>query len=319
MYVRKRGRSWQGRVVIKGYPEQVKSFCSEAEAYAWGAGVEKAIKEGGYAEPDRTTLSGALKRYEAESVPHKKGAAKESSVIRQIAVHPIAALHLDKIKGADIAFYRDGMKTKGYAPATIARHLAILSNLFNTARREWALDIGNPVEVVRKPVVRNARNRRLQSGELEKIIAATESAELGPFIRLGIETCMRRGELVGLQWRDIDFTRRLACLADTKNGESRTVPLSSIAIQILQSLPRRIDGRMFGMQADSVTQAFERACNRAGVIGLRLHDLRREGVSRLFERGWSIPDVACVSGHKTWSQLSRYTAIKPEELAKKLG
>ena len=319
MFVRQRGNRWQGRVEIKGYPEQVKSFDSEAEAYAWGAEVESRIKEGGYAEPDRTTLQGALKRYEAENIAHKKGAAKESSIIRQISLHPVAALKLDKVKGADIAGYRDGMKAKGYAPATIARHLAVLGNLFNVARREWTLEISNPVEVVRKPIVRNARTRRLNAGELEKIIAATESVELGAVVRLAVETCMRRGELVALQWSDVDFTRRVACLADTKNGESRVVPLSSEAVRILQSLPRRINGRVFGMTADSITQAFERACNRAGVVGLRLHDCRREGISRLFEKGWQIPDVACVSGHKTWSQLARYTAVRAEELAKKLG
>ena len=319
MFIRQRGNRSQARVAVQGYPEQVKSFENEAEAYAWGAEVESRIKEGGYAEPDRTTLQGALSRYEAENITHKKGAAKESSIIRQISLHPVATLKLDKVKGADIAGYRDGMKAKGYAPATIARHLAVLSNLFNIARREWALEISNPVEVVRKPIVRNARTRRLNAGELEKIIESTESNELGAIVRMAIETCMRRGELVALRWCDVDFTRRVACLADTKNGESRTVPLSPTAIQILQALPRRINGRVFGMTADSITQAFERACNRAGVSGLRLHDLRREGVSRLFERGWSIPDVACVSGHKTWSQLARYTSIKAEELAKKLG
>ena len=319
MFVRQRGNRWQARIALKGYPEQVKSFENEAEAYAWGAQAERRIKEGGYAEPDRTTLQGALKRYEAEITAHKKSGAKESSFIRQISGHPIATLKLDKVKGADIAGYRDDMKAKGYAPASITRHLAVLSNLFNIARREWALEISNPVEMVKKPVIRNARTRRLNAGELEKIIAATKSTELGAIVRIAIETCMRRGELVALRWCDVDFTRRVACLADTKNGESRTVPLSSTAIQILQTLPRQINGRVFGMTADSITQAFERACNRAGVSGLRLHDLRREGVSRLFERGWSIPDVACVSGHKTWSQLARYTSIKAEELAKKLG
>ncbi len=319
MFIRQRGKRWQARVAVRGYQEQVKSFENEAEAYAWGAEVKRRIMEGGYAQPDRTTLQGALKRYEAEISAHKKSAAKESSFIRQISGHPIATLKLDKVKGADIAGYRDDMKAKGYAPASITRHLAILSNLFNIARREWALEISNPVEFVKKPVIRNARTRRLNVGELERIIAATESNELGAIVRMAIETCMRRGELVALRWSDVDFTRRVACLADTKNGESRTVPLSSTAIQILQALPRQINGRVFGMTADSITQAFERACNRAGVSGLRLHDLRREGVSRLFERGWSIPDVACVSGHKTWSQLARYTSIKAEDLARKMG
>jgi integrase len=319
MFVRQRGDRWQSRVDIKGYPEQIKSFDSEAEAYAWGAEVEQSIRAGGYAEPDQTTMRGALLRYEEEISRTKKGAAQEAYVIKKIIAHKIAAIPLAKVRGADIAAYRDSMKLMGSAPATISRHLAIVGNLFNVARREWGIEVANPVEAVKKPIIRNARHRRLNAGELEKIIAATDSAELGPFIRLAIETCMRRGELVNLHWNDTDFIRRVALLKDTKNGESRTVPLSSTAIQILQNLPRRIDGRVFGMQADSVTKAFERACRRAGVVGLRLHDLRREGVTRLFERGWSIPDVACVSGHKTWSQLQRYTALKVEDLARKLG
>ena len=319
VFIRLRGNRWQARVAIKGYPEQVKSFNSEADALAWGTQVEKQIAEGGYTEPDRTTLQGALARYRTDVTPTKKGGTKELSILKRLSAHRIASLPLMKVRGADVAAYRDEMKSQGYAPATITRHLAVLSHIFNTARREWALEVSNPVEMVKKPIVRNARTRRLNAGELDKIISATESVELGAILRIAVETCMRRSELVALRWSDVDFTRRVACLADTKNGEPRTVPLSPTAMQILQSLPRRIDGRVIGMTADSVTKAFERACNRAGVVGLRLHDLRREGVSRLFERGWSIPDVACMSGHKTWSQLARYTSIKAEELAKRLG
>lgn len=319
MFVRQRGKRWQGRVAIKGYPEQVKTFANEAEAYAWGAQAEQRIQEGGYAAPDRTTLRGALQRYMAEITPHKKGARKEASVIRQVIAHRIAALPLVKIKGANIAAYRDEMKAKDYAPATIGRHLAILSNLFNTARREWSAEVANPVELVKKPVIRNARNRRLAEGELEKIMAATESHELCALLTLALETCMRRSELVQLRWCDVDMKRRVAQLADTKNGDPRLVALSPRAVTLLQGLPRRIDGQVFGIAADSVTQAFKRACRRAGINGLRWHDLRREGITRLFEKGWTIPDVACVSGHKTWSQLARYTAIKAEDLAKKLA
>lgn len=319
MFIRKRGQRWQARVAVKGYPEQVRSFGTEADGRAWAADIEKQIRDGGYAEPDRTTLAGALRRYAREVSRHKKGADEEASVIKLIMAHPIAALPLLKVRGADIATYRDYMKDKGNAPATIARHLAILGNLFNTARREWAVEVLNPVQLVKKPVIRNARTRRLDAGEFERIVAATGSAELGALITLALETCMRRSELVGLRWCDVDLNRRVAALRDTKNGDPRGVPLSPKAVELLQALPRRADDRVFGVAPDSVTRAFKRACNRAGINGLRWHDLRREGITRLFEKGWAIPDVACVSGHKTWSQLARYTAIKAEDLARKLG
>lgn len=319
MFVRQRGNRWQGRVAIKGYPEQVKTFANEAEAYAWGAQVEQQIQEGGYAAPDRTTLRGALQRYLAEVTPHKKGAAKEASVIRLVSAHQVAALPLVKIKGVDIAAYRDAMKAKGYAPATIGRHLAVLSNLFNTARREWSAEVANPVEMVKKPVIRNARSRRLAEGELEKIIAATESRELGALLTCAVETCMRRSELVQLRWCDVDLKRRVAKLHDSKNGEGREVPLSSRVMELLNGIPRRIDGRVFGLASDSVTQAFGRACKRAGINDVHIHDLRHEGISRLFERGLNPIEVASISGHKTLQMLKRYTHLKAEDLAKRLG
>lgn len=319
MFVRQRGKRWQGRVAIKGYPEQVKSFETGAEAYAWGAQVAQQVQERGYAAPDRTTLQGALKRYQLEVSAHKKGAIKEASVIRGVLAHRLATLQLTKIKGADIAGYRDDMKARGAAPATIVRHLALLSDLFNTARREWSVEITNPVELVKKPVIRNARSRRVTAVELDKIIDATESLELRAVVLLAIETCMRRSEIASLLWRDINLNRRVAVLNDTKNGESRDVPLSSRAVELLQSLPRRIDGRVFGITADSITQAFGRACRRAGIQDVRIHDLRHEGVSRLFELGLNPMEVAAVSGHKTLQMLKRYTHLKAEDLAKKLG
>lgn len=319
MYIRRRGNSWQGRVVIKGYPEQLKSFSNEADAYAWGAQVEKSIAESGYTAPDRTTLQGALARYGADVIPNKKGSAKELSILKRLSAHRIATLPLAKVRGADVATYRDEMKSQGYAPATITRHLAVLSHLFNIARREWALEISNPVELVKKPTIRNARTRRFTPDELEKLVATTESVELGAIVRLAVETCMRRGELVALRWADIDFKRRVATLKTSKNGDPREVPLSTKAVSILQGLPRQIGGRVFAMTPDAITRAFIRACKRAGLSNLRLHDARHEGVTKLFELGLNPLEVAAISGHKTLQMLKRYTHLKAEDLARKLG
>jgi integrase len=319
VFIRIRGNRWQARVAIKGCPEQLKSFINEADAYAWGAQVEKQIAESGYTAPDRTTLQGALARYGADVIPNKKGGAKELSILKRLSAHRIAMLPLAKVRGADVATYRDEMKSQSYAPATITRHLAVLGHLFNVARREWALEIINPVELVKKPTIRNARTRRFTPDELEKLVATTESRELGAFVRLAVETCMRRGELTALRWADIDFKLRVASLQTSKNGDARDIPLSTKAVLILQGLPRQIDGRVFTMTPDAVTRAFIRTCKRAGLTNLRLHDARHEGVTKLFELGLNPLEVAAISGHRTLQMLKRYTHLKAEDLAQKLG
>ena len=106
---------------------------------------------------------------------------------------------------------------------------------------------------------------------------------------------------------------------DTKNGDPRMVPLSTTAAGILRDLPRRIDGKVWGVRADSITQAFDRACRRANIEDLRFHDLRHEATSRLFEKGLNLMQVAAITGHKTLQMLKRYTHLRVEDLAKLLG
>jgi integrase len=161
---------------------------------------------------------------------------------------------------------------------------------------------------------------------------------LPQIITLAVETSMRLGELLGLEWSRVDLVRCIAHLVDTKNGESRTVALSSAAAAALQSLPRRIDGRVFGWAAsDSFEKTWTRCKARARAMyeadcaaqgvkpdpaflaDLRFHDLRHEATSRLFEKGLGIMEVSSMTGHKSLSMLKRYTHIDAEKLARKLG
>jgi len=124
---------------------------------------------------------------------------------------------------------------------------------------------------------------------------------------------------VGLQWSDVDLKKRTAHLPTTKNGEARTVPLSSRSVTVLDALPRNLDGRVFGTTYEGIHQAFVRACKRAGIDDLRFHDLRHEATSRFFEKGLNPMQVSAVTGHKTLQMLKRYTHLKAEDLAKMLG
>ena len=205
----------------------------------------------------------------------------------------------------------------------------IVSHLFEVARKEWGIQVQNPMRDVRLPPNARARERRLEPGregqasEESRLLAACQQARnpyLLPIVRLALKTAMRQGELVGMRWENVDLSRRIAHLPDTKNGEARTVPLSSTAIQTLRALPRSLHGQVFpGLTTEAVKQAFARAVRREGIDNLRFHDLRHEATSRLFERGLNIMEVASITGHKDLRMLRRYTHLRAEDLARKLG
>ena len=141
-----------------------------------------------------------------------------------------------------------------------------------------------------------------------------------PAVILAIETAMRQGELISLNWKHINLKKRTAFLPDTKNGESRGVPLSTTAADILRSLPRSINDQVFpGVTGEAVKRAFIRACRRAHIEDFHFHDLRHEATSRLFEKGLNAIEVASITGHKTLQMLKRYTHLRTEDLVKKLG
>jgi len=301
--IRKRGQyQWEAQIRRRGYPAQSKTFNTKAEAEAWAKMLESEMSRGVWvsrSEAEATTLYEALTRYEEEVSPAKKGAAQESSVLKTCKAVDLAKRPLAAIRSADVAKLRDEW-LKDYMPATVLRRLAVLSHVFNIARKEWGMEsLSNPVELVRKPQPNNARTRRIaaadpaadalhadgsesergaRDGELERVVAASGSPLLPTIIWLAVETAMRRGEVVTLRWEHVDLKRRVAHLPATKNGSARDVPLSSRAVAGLKALKDARDdsrgdaeddeeavddGRVFEIRSDAVTRAFERAVARA--------------------------------------------------------
>lgn len=299
---RKRGElQWQARISRKGFPPQVKTFNTRADAETWARLIESEMDRGVFVsrvEAESTSLFEALSRYEREILPGKKGALPESSVLRAWQATDLSSRTMAGVRSADIAKLRDEW-LKDRKPATVLRRLAVLSHVFNIARKEWGMEsLSNPVELVRKPQPNNARTRRIasvdsvvdvpceeaveprrgaQDGELERVLAASGSTLLPSIIRLAVETAMRRGEIVALRWQHVDLKRRVAHLPATKNGSERDVPLSSQAVAVLQALwdireaareesegeDQVNAGRVFDIRGDAVTRAFERAVSRA--------------------------------------------------------
>ncbi len=297
---RKRGElQWQARVRRKGYPDQVKTLNTRAEAEEWARAIEHQIDRGAFvsrAEADATSLHEALVRYEREVTAHKNGEEAEKSVLRIWKGTELALRTMSAIRSADIAKLRDDW-LKTLKPATVLRRLQVLSHVFNIARKEWGMEsLTNPLELVRKPQPNNARTRRILTAEcagieangevliesddnagqnssrstpddeLERVIAATGSIILPTIIQLAVETAMRRGEIVSLRWEHIDLKDRVAHLPKTKNGESRDVPLSSKAVLALEALKPK-NGAENGADNDN-----------------RVFKIRSDAVTRAFER-----------------------------------
>lgn len=367
--IRRRGPyQWHVQVRKKGFPTQTKTFDTKTEAEAWAKMIESEMNRGVWldrSEAENTSLRELLDRYEVELVPSLKGAIRERSVLSLWRLTPLSSRMVATIRSGDIAQQRDAWLAEGLAPATVLRRLARLSHLFNTARKEWGMEsVANPVELVRKPSVANARTRRISTpsaasrrngraqNEVERIVAASESRMLPTIITLAVETAMRRSEIATLRWEYIDLERCVAHIPETKNGNSRDVPLSQVAIDALAALlpsrgastvrrrkaptvPPSLRGRVFALQPDGITQAFERALQRAHVEyeheckerrqevdpaflrDLRFHDLRHEATSRLAVR-FQLHELAKITGHRDTRMLLRYYHPRAEDLAKKL-
>ncbi|WP_426189606.1 integrase [Massilia sp. DWR3-1-1] len=322
---RQRSGKWQARVRIKGCPDETKSFDTKSAAQRWARQVESSWDRGEnlvQREGSELLLKEILQRYVDEVTPLKRGAKREAEGIAFMQRHKFAAFSMAKLSPAVIASYRDHrLKTVG--AGTIIREMSILSSVINHARREWSLPINNPCELVRKPAKPLGRSRLLSDDEETTLLAELQpiwrrSPWMAPLVRLALETAMRRGELLGLRWENIDLNRQIAFLPMTKNGSPRTVPLSRKAITILAELPRCDDGRVLPLSEMGMEAAFRKACARAEIVDLHFHDLRHTATSRLAEKLPNVIELAAVTGHQTIQMLKRYYHPKAEALAKKL-
>jgi integrase len=159
------------------------------------------------------------------------------------------------------------------------------------------------------------RDRRPTLDELTAVRTAAPQM-LRDIIDFAVATAMRRGEIVRMTWADVDADARMLTIRERKDPRRKTderIPLLGDSLAIIQRQPQT-DDRVWPITPEWVSDNFLLACRVAKVEDLVFHDLRHEGISRLFESGLRIEQVALVSGHKSWAMLKRYTQLKPESL-----
>lgn len=323
---RNRSGKWQARVQIQGHSPLSKTFINKVDAERWAKQVEVEMQKGSYTNlvlAERTTFAEIIERYIAEVLPTMRGGTADYIRLKALARRPIAKLNMVSLTPQKIARHRDE-RLKEIAPATVIRELSYFSSIITHARKEWGINIINPVALVARPKNPQGRSRILDAAETSALFEALRptgrrSIWMLPLVKLALETAMRRGELLGLRWECVDLQRRTIYLQLTKNGTSRTVPLSTHAIQILCDIPRNLDGRVFPLTHEVVSQAFSRARKQAGIKDIRFHDLRHMAITRLAEKLPNLIELSAVSGHKSLAMLKRYYHPNPEQLAEKLG
>jgi integrase len=331
--LRKRNNKWQAQVRRVGYNPRAKSFLNKADAQRWIRQTEieldRLVLAYDPAALEKLTVADLLTRYRNDVTPHKRGHASEAKRIEVFLREKWSLLSLAHITPQVFTQYRD-TRLRTVKAGTVIRELGLLRAIFELARREWDIPLAeNPIAKVRKPKAPHGRDRRLKQNELQAFITActvgkTDWLEAG--ILFAIETGMRRGEILNIRLHDVDFDQGLITIPETKTDVPRVIPLTERAVEILQGLTGRdadLESRLFPTTANAFRLAWERCKRRASnqvpsIADLRFHDLRHEAVSRFFELGLNVPEVAAISGHKDPRMLFRYTHLKPEDIGTKI-
>jgi integrase len=241
---------------------------------------------------------------------------REQSII-DLHLKPFFNCALASVRRQDVQRYI--MKRSGKAsPYSIQKELNVLKHLLRLAI-EWELIPFNPAQGIKSPRVPAGRVRYLQPQELRALVMACHEW-LRPIVALAAMTGMRRGELLGLRWLDIDLSQGCILLPQTKNGEGRIVYLNEGAQLVLKSIPRsteaKITDKIFGdFTPDQVSVNFRRVCRKSKILDFRFHDLRHTAASWLRMSGADIHTVAQLLGHKDLRMAARYQHLSPAFLA----
>ena len=351
LYRRKdRGPVWQAQVYVGGKRYR---FSCETEDRATAreyadqrtARLRERHNRGLVGHPDPVRVSEVLARYEAEEIPKLRPSSQRrtSGIVRQVKAWLVEGpLHnplLASVKPSDIAAFLEKKRAEGVSPRTVNHYRAILHRIFRLCVRPWLLLPSNPVSAT-DPLREEPREPYLLTNEESQSLlrAAADHPMLKLFVTLAWETGARSGELLQLEWSDVDFERRFVTFTNdpargrqTKGRRSRTVPLSSAALDALREhaagyrllaprspyvfkLLRADRTRRPGDRIARLYIAFMKAAKAAGLVRLRPHDLRHAFVTRKLAAGVPAQLVMRYVGHADLATTLRYTHLVPEHL-----
>ena len=340
---------WQVQIRRKGWPFQSGTFRTRKEAQAWARKTESEMDRGLFVDQTaarETTLADLVNAY-IEGVTENRH-SENARVSERLRLErflrtekELCSFYIINLRPEHFEAYRDrrlkqrvsrgdnSSVTRGtIAPSTVKRELNLLKRVIDYRRRWLGIQL-NPVNAqdVKRPTVQDERDVRLsdeERGALMKACREARNSLLAPFVELGFETGARRGNLLRLEWQDVNLRLGTALLRGMKNSRNpdkiinHTIGLTPRAVEILEALPRA-DARVFPMTSNAMRKAFNYARKKAGLTHFRFHDTRHERISSLFEAGWAMPQVMAQSGHRDPKSVMRYTNLSGDYLAKELA
>jgi integrase len=340
------------QIRLKGFPTTTATFERKTDAKRWAQQTEAEMRTGRYfktVESKKHTVQELIERYEANILPQRGRDMKTVKGELTWWKEQLGPYLLADITPQFIAEFRDKLakepikvnesikankpkdlkapkKPLRYrTPATIIRYLASLSVCFSYAIEDLAWIDANPVLKVRKPSLDNDRVRFLSEDESKKLLAACKRCGYKPMhsiVVIALSTGARQGEIMNLCWKDIDLNQKVMRLEETKNGERRSVPLSSHALTIIQELKkvRRIDTTLLFPRADGqkpfeIKKYWKKAIEEAAIENFRFHDLRHTAASNLAMSGATLLEIADILGHKQLKMVKRYAHLTKQHTA----
>ena len=318
---------WQAQVRLKKVRKSA-SFATKTEAKDWATVEEYKIKT---AEPIKTpqvsqiTVGDLMKQYELEFSRKKGGYDWEQKQITRILKTPMAELLVGDVTKAHIREWRN-KRLETVQGSTVNREWNLFSHIFSMARDEYEYISVSPFTGVRRPKDNPDRDRLISDSEIEQLrVVSGFDGVTSKLIKekvfvaflFAIETAMRAGEICNLTWDNVNKEDRTAFLPKTKNGKSRTVALSSRAIELLGCLSKERHDKCFGLKSSQITANFTILVNKTLIENLNFHDTRHEAITRLAKK---LPVLALArnTGHTDIKKLMVYYNETGAEIAKLL-
>lgn len=304
-----------------------KTFDNKNDAQIWGAKREKQIREGQTTNYDYSkNLKHALIRYRDEVCPKKRGGDKEALRINAMLRDPNMnkRIRLNRLTPDFFIQWRD---TREVGNSSKNKEISLLRAVLETARRSWCWIDKNPLKEIHRLPEPPPRSRRISQIEQSIIVEElgfdwhyprTKKAIIGACFLFALETAMRRSEILNLDWSQVFLREQYCTLLMTKNGDRRDVPLSSKAIDILQTMIPKRQGIIFNVKATTFDTMFRKAVRDCQIVDLNFHDTRHEACTQLASK-LNVLELARMIGHRDPRSLMIYFNPTASELAKKLG
>lgn len=323
---------WRAQV-RKGGIYRNQTFVRKRDAEAWAKQIEvqaqHIIATGFQPVPDGYTLADLIDSY-AESI---RMTGKTKIATHAMLKRELGTISLKRLNIVHLRDFIDRRRAAGAGGVTIGCDLSFLGAILKWGKDWRQMDLPTNLTTdarrslaAQKVSVRSAeRDREPEDEELNRLYAywrnnKRQRIPMETLCRFALATAMRQEEICSLLIEDVDANKHTAIIRNRKDpqrkqGNHQTVPLLPQAwILVEPALRKRTSGKVFPYQAASVSTAFTRACAKLDIIDLHFHDLRHKATSDLFRLGLQIPQVALLTGHKTWTQLRRYTHTKADDV-----